>query len=107
MAKVTRIENGINLSDLPVYSFDLYNRHFSEAESILHGIAEVYGFAPKVRGLLILAFKKHDKFCLRAEHDQLYFGAEGASEPSQIEKALMDQYDWFWDDDVECWSCFT
>ena len=41
MSKVTRIENGINLSGLPVYAFDVYD---SEVEAILHGIAVAYEF---------------------------------------------------------------
>jgi hypothetical protein len=103
MAKVTRIENGVKLSNLPVNDFDLYD---SEAHAVMLGIAEAYGFAPKVVGLMILARSTHGKYALVAEHDELYFCVEEEGDPPDEKIAMLDEYGWHWDEDMG-WSCFT
>ena len=104
MSKVEKMENGIKIENLPVGTFTLYD---SEAHALMLGIAEVYGFAPKVMGLMILARGTHSKWALVAEHDRLWFHVEeGDEDPPAEKQAMLEEYDWFWEEDMG-WSCNT
>ena len=102
MVKVVRQADGIKIFGLrKTHEIEAID---SEAHAIMLGIAEVYGFAPKIIGLMILARYSHGKFALVAEHDELYFCPDDEDNPTPEKLALLAEYGWRWDDG---WSCFT
>lgn len=56
-----------------------------------------------IEGLQILAKYKPDDYCA-AEHDVLY-GPD--AEVTEEERKKLDELEWFYDDEVGCWCCFT
>jgi hypothetical protein len=107
MIKVKKLDNGVMIEGLITASPSV-SCYDAEAKQLLMGLAEAYGFAPQIQGLMLLAFKPHDKMSpFLAEHDELTFGGGDEQEPSDEEQAMMDQYGWFWSEYDECWKCFT
>jgi len=62
-----------------------------------------------VAGLMFMREQYGDNnITISAEHEVLYVGGgdEGKDVPSE-EKDKMTELGWLWNDEFECWKCFT
>lgn len=102
---VTKLENGVELSGLPVDDFDIYE---GGAWQLLCNLAEVLGVHRIALGMLqIQKFERGVPSNFAVGKEQVWYGIDRETVPAEGFQVFLDQTGWFWDEEHFCWSHYT
>ena len=61
-----------------------------------------------IKSLRIFERYLEDNQCFDCEHDQMWLGcSDDYFEISKEDRETLGKLGWFWDEDIERWSCYT
>lgn len=63
--------------------------------------------ARTIKDGLDVLLKYEPKGEFSAEHDQVWFHGREAKPLSKADEAKLRELNWFFDDEIDAWSCFT